>query len=292
MKYIVKWYILVVFFSVSFVSKGQNGALLPDSYDQFFQNYYLINPANTDTSEIIINMGHKSQLGVFRGVKQTYFDANFRIKSKSSNNRHNVGLQLFNNSEGDFFSKNSAYGRYAFDVKISDAYFLSAGLSIGMVSYAFKATQSSAGGADFTYDGSLGLWLVGRKIKVGSSMQQVFQKALTPIGQTFELRRQYNLNVSYLYFINPTIELTTHIWYTYQQYQKNDFQVAAIITLQNLVEFGANYRYQKGIVLVGGLKDIHIGTSRIAIAMSYSTGLLNTIATGDNAVELFLKYSK
>ncbi len=292
MNYNIKWYILVVFFGVSSIVEGQNGTLMPDVYDQFFQNYYLINPANTDTSEIILNMGHKSQIGIFRGVRQTYFDANFRIKSKNPNARQYVGVQLFNNSEGDFFSKNRAYGRYAFDIRITEAYYLSAGLSFGMVSYAFKATQSSAGGSDFTYDGSLGLWLVGRKLKVGTSMQQVFQKTLTPIGQTFELRRQYNVNASYSLFINPYIELTTHAWYKYQQYHKNDFQLAAIVTLQNLIEFGGNYRYQKGVVLVGGLKDIHIGTSRICIAMSYSTGVLNYIAKGDNAVEVFLKYSK
>lgn len=292
MNCIDKWYILIVVFGVSFVAKGQNGTLMPDAYDQFFQNYYLVNPANTDTSEIIINMGHKSQLGVFRGVRQTYFDANVRIKSKNSNNGHSVGIQLFNNSEGDFFSKNRAYGRYAFDVKLSDAYFLSAGLSFGMVSYAFKATQSSAGGSDFTYDGSLGLWLVGRKLKVGTSMQQVFQKSLSPIGQSFELKRVYNLNASYSIFINPYIELTTHAWYKYQQSQNNYFQLAAIVTLQNLIEFGGNYKYQRGVVLIGGLKDISIGTSKISIAMSYSIGVLNNLAKGDNAVELFLRYRK
>jgi len=277
---------------VSFIVKGQNGALMPDVYDQFFQNYYLINPANTDTSAVIINMGHKSQIGIFRGVRQTYFDANFRIISQSSNNRHNIGMQLFNNSEGDFFSKNRAYGRYAFDIRLTDAYFLSAGLSFGMVSYAFKATQSSAGGSDLTYDGSLGLWLVGRKLKVGSSIQQVFQKSLSPIGQSFELRRVYNLNASYSFFINPYIELTTHAWYKYQQYQNNYFQFAAIVILQNLVEFGGNFKYQRGLVLVGGLKDIPVGTSKISIAMSYSIGVLNKLAKGDNAVEIFLRYRK
>jgi type IX secretion system PorP/SprF family membrane protein len=292
MNYFGKWYIFVLTFSATFVSKGQNGSLIPDVYDQFFQNYYLINPANTDTSEIIINMGHKSQIGVFRGVRQTYFDANFRIKSKSPNTRHYIGLQLFNNSEGDFFSKNRAYGRYSFDLHISESYYLSAGLSLGAVSYAFKATQSSAGGSDLNYDGNIGLWLVGRNLKVGTSMQQVFQRTLTPIGQTFELSRQYNLNACYMFFINPYTQLTTHVWYKHQQNNSDDIQIAALITLQNLVEFGGNYRYRKGVVLIGGLKDIRIGTSRIAIAMSYSTGVLNSLAKGDNAVELFIKYSK
>lgn len=292
MNHILKGSILILLLPLSFLVKGQNGGLMPDVYDQFFQNYYLINPANTDTSEFSIHMGHKSQLGVFRGVRQTYFDANFRIKSKNPNNGHSIGIQLFNNSEGDFFSKNRAYGRYSFDIKVSDAYFLSAGLSFGMVSYAFKATQSSAGGSDFTYDGSLGLWLVGRKLKVGTSMQQVFQKTLSPIGQSFELRRQYNVNASYTFFISPYVELTSHVWYKYQQYYKSDVQIAALLTLQNLVEFGANYRYQKGVVLIGGFKDIRIGTSKISIAMSYSTGVLNNLAKGDNAVEIFLKYSK
>jgi len=272
--------------------KGQNGTLMPDVYDQFFQNYYLINPANTDTSQIILNMGHKSQLGVFRGVRQTYFDANFRITSNNLNNRHYVGVQLFNNSEGDFFSKNRAYGRYSFDIRLSEQYYVSAGASIGMVNYAFKATQSSAGGSDMAYDGNLGVWLVGNRLKAGTSMQQIFQRTLTPIGQEFILRRQYNANVIYAFFINPFIELTTHVWYKYNTYTSSTFEAAAVITLQNIIEFGANYRYQRGFVLVGGVKDIRIGTSKIAIAMSYSTGILNYIAKGDNAVELFIKYSK
>ncbi len=292
MNYIGKWYILLAFLSVSSFVMGQNGTLMPDVYDQFFQDYYLINPANTDTSEIILNMGHRAQLGVFSGIRQTYFDANVRIKSNSLNKRHSIGVQLFNNSEGDFFAKNRAYGRYSFDLQLTDVYFLSAGVSLGMVSYAFKATQSSAGGADFTYDGNLGLWLVGRKFKVGTSMQQVFQKTLTPIGQTFELQRVYNANASYVFHINHNIELTTHLWYKYQQYYKEGIQFAAIVTLQDFVEFGGSYRYQKGLVLIGGIKDIHLGTSKISIVMSYSTGVLNYVAKGDNAVELFLKYSK
>lgn len=292
MNNIGKWYLLMLTFSVSFASKAQNGTLVPDVYDQFFQNYYLINPANTDTSEITINMGHKSQIGVFRGVRQTYFDANFRIKSKKSNTKHYLGIQLFNNSEGDFFSKNRVYGRYSFDIQITNSYLLSAGLSLGGVSYAFKATQSSAGGSDSNFDGSLGVWLIGRSLKVGTSMQQIFQRTLSPIGQTFELSRQYNVNACYTFFINPNVQLTTHAWYKHQQNNKDDLQVAAIITLQNLIEFGGNYRYQKGLVLVGGLKDIKIGTSKISIAMSYSTGVLNKLAKGDNAVELFIKYCK
>jgi len=289
---IFKWVVLAVFFLTSSILRGQNGTLMPDVYDQFFQNYYLINPANTDTSQIILNMGHKSQIGVFRGVRQTYFDANCRIKSNSLNNRHSLGIQLFNNSEGDFFSKNRVYGRYAFDMRLSDSYYLSAGISIGMVNYAFKATQSSAGGSDITYDGNLGLWLVGDKLKLGTSMQQVFQRALSPIGQEFVLRRQYNANLIYSFFISPYIEFKTHFWYKYNTYNSNDFSIAGIVTIQSIVEFGANYRYQKGFVLMGGLKDIRIGTSKIAIAMSYSTGILNYIARGDNAVELFIKYSK
>ncbi|WP_299252200.1 type IX secretion system membrane protein PorP/SprF, partial [uncultured Cytophaga sp.] len=232
----LKWYFPLLLCILPFVSNGQNGSLMPDVYGQFFQNYYLINPANSDTSSLVLHLGHKSQLGVFRGVRQTYFDANFRIKSKKSNSRHCLGIQLFNNSEGDFFSKNRAYGRYSFDIKLSDSYFLSAGLSVGMVSYAFKATQSSAGGSDLTYDGNIGLWLVGTHFKIGTSMQQVFQGKLSPIGQTFELTRQYNLNASYAFFINPNIQLTTHAWYKHQQKTTNDLQVAAIITMQKLVE--------------------------------------------------------
>lgn len=292
MNFIIERYIFVAIFICPFVVRGQSGNLIPDTYDQFFQNYYPINPANRDTSEISIHMGHKSQLGVFRGVRQTYFDANFRVKSNQSNLQHFVGIQLFNNSEGDYFSKNRAYARYAINLKISNRYILSSGLSFGVVNYAFKATQSSAGGSDFTYDGSLGLWLIGKKLSVGTSIQQVFQKTLSPIGQIFELKRQYNVNASYTFFINPYVQLSTHAWYRCQQFNINDLQIAAVITLQNLIEFGGNYRYKKGIVIIAGLKDIPIGTSKISIAMSYSTGVLNYVVNGDNAVEIFLKYSK
>jgi len=285
-------YIISTFCIPTFTLYGQNGSLMPDVYDQFFQNYGLINPANTDTSYIALNMGHKSQIGIFKGVKQTYFDAIFRIKSNSLNNRHYIGVQFLNNSEGDFFSKNRAYGRYAFDIQLTKGYYLSAGMSLGIVSYAFKATQSSAGGSDLTYDGNLGIWLVGRKLKLGTSIQQVFQGRLSPIGQTFELTRQYNVNASYDFYINPYVNVETHLWYKHQQNNMDDVQVAGIITMQNLVQFGGNYRYMKGLILIGGLKDIRVGTSRLSIAMSYSTGVLNYLARGDNAVELFIKYSK
>ncbi len=288
----VNVYIVFVLASASFFAHGQNSSLMPDTYDMFFQNYYLINPANTDTSQIIVNMGHKSQTGIFHGVRQTYFDANFRIKSSGLNNRHYLGVQLLNNSEGDFFSRSRAYGRYSFDIRLSESYYLSGGLSFGAVNYVFKATQSSAGGSDITYDGNLGVWLVGNKFKLGTSMQQIFQKSLSPLNEEFVLRRVYNVNASYTFKINYYAELSTYLWYKYQEYSSANIQLAAVVTLQKLVEFGANYRYQKGVVLMGGLKDIVIGTSRISLAMSYSTGILNYIAKGDNGIEIFIRYSK
>ena len=70
----LKWYFPLLLCILPFVSNGQNGSLMPDVYGQFFQNYYLINPANSDTSSLVLHLGHKSNLGVFRGVRKTYFD--------------------------------------------------------------------------------------------------------------------------------------------------------------------------------------------------------------------------
>jgi hypothetical protein len=161
-----------------------------------------------------------------------------------------------------------------------------------MVSYAFQASQASAGGSALAYDGNMGLWLVSRRFKLGTSMQQVFQRTLTPLNQEFVLRRVYNINTVYTLRINHYADLILHGWYKYQEYSSVNIQVAGIITLQQLVQLGANYRYQKGFFLMAGLKDILIGTSKISLAMSYSTDILNYIAKGDNGIEFFIRYNK
>jgi type IX secretion system PorP/SprF family membrane protein len=279
------------FLMLQHCSLAQISFSFPDYFDQFYNNYYLLNTANSDTTYKIAAMAsNKAQTGLFQGVNKLYMDIDLRIPSR---NRifHFVGIQAINNREGDFINKNRFLGRYSSHIKISERASLSAGISIGFVNYAFNTSQSGTGGSDWAPDGNGGIWYLRKKLSIGLSAQQVFNQKIRPVGQTFSLDNYYNLTARYSITISPFVTLNTHFYSKWQKIQPEYFALASLFEVQEKFDAGVSYNYRRGLSAVAGIKRLGIGRSRFSFYFSYFVGT-SKIKVSDNAFELFLSFHR
>ncbi|MFL5729662.1 MAG: type IX secretion system membrane protein PorP/SprF [Cytophagaceae bacterium] len=272
--------------------QGQAGFTVPDYFDQFFNNYYFVNPANTDSSyKVSIKVADKSQIGLLQGVTKIYGDADLRLNTGRRQVFHFLGVQAISSKEGEFLRRSKLFARYSWRSAVSERASLSAGLSLGFVNYAFSSSQASAGGSATAPDGSAGIWYLREKMSVGISVQQMFKGKVQPIQQTFELNPHYNLNINRLFRLSPSMNLNSHFMSGFQKGQRTALSLAALLELQNKLEFGMNYRHGRSLAFIAGLKRISIGSSDFSLYFSYLSGITR-IALNDNAIELFLSFQK
>lgn len=262
-----------------------------DYFDQFYNNYYLLNTANTDTTyKIDATASSKTQTGLFQGVNKIYIDIDLRLSSKKEN-FHFAGIQAINNREGDFISKNRLIGRYSLRIPLSYRSALSAGISGGFVNYAFNTSQSGVGGADWVPDANAGIWYLREKISVGFSTQQLFNQKIRPANQTFSLGRYYNMTIKSHLPVNSFLKYNTHFYARFQKDQPFYFVCASLFELQERFDMGASYAYRRGLSFVTGFKNLAIANSRFSFYFSYLIGV-NKISVNDNAFELLVSYHK
>ncbi|MBX9853465.1 MAG: type IX secretion system membrane protein PorP/SprF [Cytophagaceae bacterium] len=270
---------------------AQVNSSLPNYFDQFFNNYYLLNPANTDSSyKISVKFSDKTQIGLFQGINKIYLDADLKVPS-SGNNFHCFGIQAINNKEGDFIHKNKFTGRYSWRTQISEKSFLSAGISLGFINYSFSSSQAGGGGSSITPDGNAGIWYLRKNLSAGFSIQQIFNGKIRPVNQPFILNRYYNFTAKYFLKINPFLNIHTHAYSGFQKGEPVNFALASLCELHEKLEAGINYHPGHGLIYVAGLKKIRLGTSLLSFYFSYFAGNSN-INVRDNALEIQLSYQQ
>lgn len=266
-------------------SEAQTSFSFPEYFDQFYNNYYLVNPANADSSyKLSANVANRTQTGLFQGVSKLYMDVDLRLSSRK-NVFHFAGIQAINNKEGDFIHKSRLLGRYSWRGKLSYHSSLSAGIALGFINYAFTTSQSGAGGSAWVQDGNAGIWFLRKKLSVGCSMQQFFNQRIRPVNQSFLLESYYILTANYFFIVNPFLKIHTHFYSKFQNHQPVYFTFASIFELQKNFEAGASYSYNRGFSGLAGIKKLKIGGSHFSFYFSYSVSS-TIVQVNDNAFEL------
>lgn len=273
------------------VVSGQSRSEVPDLFDQFFNNYYLLNPAAIDTSYTFNIRGeNRTQTGLFEGISKLYADADFKIRHKEARSQH-IGVQVVNFKEGEFINKSRLYGRYSWKTSLTENSFLSAGAALGMVNYNFRGSQAGAGGSSTVLDGSIGIWYGWKKLYIGVAGQQILKNKLQPINQQFQLDRYWNVTMLYAFQLNPYLDFTPHL-YTRLQKGSMSVQLAGIFDIYDLVSVGMNLKYKRGIAFVAGLKKLKVGNSAFSLYASYLAGTSSPSIIDDNAVEFYLSFQR
>jgi type IX secretion system PorP/SprF family membrane protein len=262
-----------------------------DYFDQFYNNYYLLNTANVDsTYKIAAKVSNKTQTGLFQGVSKLYMDIDLRLSHRKGAS-HYLGIQVINNKEGDFINKSRLVGRYSVRIKISERSSLSTGIALGFVNYAFNTSQSGTGGSSWAPDGNAGFWYLRKKLSLGFSMQQIFNQKIRPVNQIFALANYYNLTARYSITINRLLNLNTHFYSKWQKNQTMYFALASLFEVREKFDAGIGYNYHRGLSYVAGVKNLGMGKSRFSFYFSYFTGL-SKIYVSDNAFEVMLSYHR
>jgi len=278
---------------------AQAGDNAPIIYDQFFKNFYLVNPSSSEfenPDKFTFSAGNRTLAGLFEGVNRTYADLNFSIlagkptKSKPKS-FHSLGLLVINGRDGDIFQRNRAYGRYSYQLALDKKSALSLGFAAGMVNYAVAASQASGGGSSFAPDANVGIWYLRKKFKIGLSYQQIFQSKLTPVKQYISLDSYFNLNANWKAELGPKTFLQTFGYIKYQPQTPFYSELASILTFYLFFELGANYRHNQGIAILVGFTSIPIGIGTVRLMGSYLISTRNFTNVNENVLEFSLGYS-
>lgn len=261
-------------------------------FDQFTQNYNLINPGAKDsTINYIGQLGNKTQIGLFSGLSHLYFDGDIKLQRKAEKSFHFIGVQFINNREGAFITRNRVYGRYAWFQQLNQKSTLSAGISLGAINYAFQNSQGGVSGSDFAPDGNIGVEYSINKLKVGLSLQQFLNAGLQPIDEKIRLKQFYNLHGNYQFTLTDLINLNLHALLQLGGNSNTTYSISPLIELQNRYELGINYRHQNGFVFLMGLKNMELINAFFSVYASYKTAT-NTVSVSDNALEIYLSFYK
>jgi type IX secretion system PorP/SprF family membrane protein len=261
-------------------------------FDQFFQNYYLLNPASHDSADVLrVTIGNRSLTGLFAGVNREYVDGSLRIRHQSLNRFSRIGILVLSSHDGDFISRTRAYGRYSWTTALGARSSISAGIAAGIISYAFQGSQAGSGGTSSAFDANAGIWYMRRKLKIGFSYQQMVRSVLSPVNEKFYLSPYFNFNIIYSTDLSSFVSLSTHIYIRYQTQQPVIISVAPIFLINTIFETGVNYQYQRGFALLFGLKSIRLGKNSLRFMGSFLLSTRNLSRSSDNAFELTAGYS-
>lgn len=283
--------ILLLFIFRSGHLLSQSGENSPAIYDQFFNNYYLVNPASQENNErFAVRLGNRTLTGLFKGVNRFYADANLTLFARNENQQHSIGLFAMNNRDGDYFQRNRFYGRYSIQTKLTDLASLSAGISVGFVNYTFGSSVASAGGSSAAPDANVGLWYLREKFKLGASYQQIFSPQVQPLAQLFILNRYLNVNGIYRIDFGLNAFLKTHAYWKYEPNMPFYGEIAPILTVHEWLDLGVNCKYDRGVAVLLGFPKIPIGKGNLYFMASYLISTRKLSSQNDSVLEFALGY--
>lgn len=278
---------------MAFKTQAQSGDDNPIVFDQFFQNYYLLNPASSDSSDRIqVSIGNRSLIGLFEGVNRLYVDGGVRIKHNPASTQFSrIGLLVIAYNDGAFIKRSRAYARYSWSTRLGARSSISGGVAGGVVNYSFLGSQAGGGGASTAFDVNIGIWYLRRKLKIGVSYQQMTRSVIAPVNQKFELAPYINVNAIYTSHLSAHVSLSTHAYVRLQSEKKYDVQLAPIFLINEKFETGVNLRYKRGIAILFGVKSISIGEGNLRFMGSFLLSTRKLANNFDNAFELSAGYT-
>lgn len=292
-KYIFLSFSTVFLLNLVFKVHAQSGDDNPIVFDQFFQNYYLLNPASSDSSDKVqVSIGNRSLIGLFEGVNRLYVDGSLRLKHNAVSTQFSrIGILVIAYNDGAFIKRTRAYARYSWSTRLGSRSSISGGVAAGIVNYSFLGSQAGGGGASSAFDVNIGIWYLRRKLKIGVSYQQMTRSVIAPVNQRFELVPYINLNAIYTSHLSAYVSLSTHAYVRLESEKKYDVQLAPIFLINEKFETGVNLRYRRGIAILFGLKSISIGQGNLRFMGSFLFSTRKLANNFDNAFELSAGYT-
>ena len=252
----------------------QQNEVLQLNFDQFFQNYSLLNPAATGKESQIEGMaGYKTNVGAFEGVNTNYVGLNIASKIKDSidQDHHGFGINLINSREGTYFNRNRLYASYAWHEQITENWILSGGVMIGLVNYQYKATDVYSGGIATKPTCDLGLMFYKpRDTYIGISASQLVRGNMAPLEPLLQIKPFFVITAEKTFLISPYLSLrSAFIFRGLLQKTSPEYDLTNMLVIQEIISLGFHYKINEGISLVGGLDAIQLENFGLRFFISY-----------------------
>jgi len=271
-------------------SQSAGGSFL--TFDQFFQNYAMFNPASEDTSgKFNLRIGNSALYGLFEGVNRRYLDLDFKPGSRKSLSYSKIGALVQTNNDGPFIKRSRYYGRYSRTIAIGSDHYISLGLALGAVSLTLNGSQTVGGGTSTAFDGYAGMWYHWRKLKLGASVEQFTQSVLTPIQQNFKLVPVLNLNGIYSFDLGPQVSMYNHLYFRKEYGSPGSLEYAPVLMMAEVIEAGANFKFKRGIAILLGINAHTLDYGTISFMGSFLIGTRQLSTSADNKFEITARYS-
>lgn len=283
---------VVVLLVLSYPSQAQTATGLPVQFIQFFKTYSLVNPSSmAKDSSLEMNVGDKSLLGAFNGVRTFYAYGHAQLnKRKPFGSKQVLGLTFMNDREGSYINRNRVSLMYAFHLPISERMTVHAGVAVGVINYFFKASNISAGGSAFAPNADLGLWLHRADFNVGISGNQLIPSTLTPIDQTYTVARYYTFIADKTFIVGPYFLLTPAFTFRWEPTSDYTTDVALVALVQDNLTMALAYKVERGVSVSAGLEKIKLGQSLLKMMVSYFTPIGRVVNYNPNAYEVSLGF--
>jgi hypothetical protein len=284
--------VLILLLANNLACQAQLNATVFEDFSQTTLNPYLINPAATDSSYLFkIRLTSIDELGLSRYVNRFNLDIDKRINTSRKNAYHFVGLQAFNSKIGQYISRSRLQFRYCWFTQLSQKAFLSSGISLGFINYAFQTTQGGTGGSDFGPDGALGLHYIRERTVIGIAIQQIFSPVLMPVSQSFKLDRLYNFDISQQFNISPRFDLTTYSVIQYTGQKNLNFNLGLKSNISDYLLIGLNnFSFKKSSFNLG-IQRIRLFGGEFMMVSTYSF-YHRAFPAPNSLLELFLAFQK
>ena len=276
---------------------AQNEVLrLPLQYGQFYSSYPFYNPASIGVlSALQMDAGTQVLTGPWSNIYNFYAHGDVQLtpeRRKRNLSNHVLGFNFNGDKEGDLLSRSRFYLQYAVHVNLREQLTLSAGASVGFMSFVIKGSPVSGGGADTDLDLNLGLWLSGSHYQTGISVNQLPQSEVLPLTEISKLTRYWNATGEYRFDLSYQITLISAglVRWVPAQNELTVFDLHARVLLKSLVSAGASYRYRRGLGFLVGLENIRLYDGKLFTRFVFNIPAGTDRFSNVNTIELTLGY--
>ena len=262
--------------------------LYPSFFLQFQNNYAFDNPAASSIYEYSdFRVLNSFYTGLLNNVGLYYGDASFNLTKNSV--VHSPGFVIHTEYETELLKRTRVYVRYALGINLNSRLKLSAGIAAGVYNYSVKGTNSSAGTSAFAPDGSVGLWLHGKKINAGIAADQIFASEIAPVNYRFTLARYATLVFDYKIDLSARTNLLLAAKSYIGEEGIEGIQGAIICGIVPNVSAGILYYHRNGYGGTVMLKELKIDAIYGDLSFTYfqPSSYLNTL--NSNRMEIMLR---
>ena len=163
-------------------------------------------PSSYYGDSLFTSVYYKNRTGVLSDLRDFYADIITTYHSK-----HTFGAKIYSEQETSLFTKNKIEAIYALQLKLNRHIVWSLGTQFGYANISFGASDASAGGSAWAFDGAISSTIKIQKTEFALALHQLPKNQLQPIQYTFVLQRYLESYLCRDFQLSPHFDLTSGI---------------------------------------------------------------------------------